>query len=33
MVICLGAGNVTAWANALPDELAALRPGTQEAAG
>ncbi len=24
MVVCLGAGNITAWANALPDELAAL---------
>jgi UDP-N-acetylmuramate--alanine ligase len=24
MVVCLGAGSITAWANALPDELAAL---------
>ena len=24
-VVCLGAGNITQWANALPDELAALR--------
>ncbi|MEM6422949.1 MAG: Mur ligase family protein, partial [Pseudomonadota bacterium] len=26
MVICLGAGTITAWANALPDDLAALEP-------
>jgi UDP-N-acetylmuramate--alanine ligase len=26
LVVCLGAGNITAWANALPDQLAAL-PG------
>jgi UDP-N-acetylmuramate--alanine ligase len=24
MVVCLGAGNITGWANALPDELAQL---------
>ena len=24
MVVCLGAGNITTWANALPNELAAL---------
>ncbi len=27
MVVCLGAGNITAWANALPAELAALEDG------
>ncbi len=27
LVVCLGAGNITAWANALPDALAKLRPG------
>ena len=26
-VMCLGAGSITAWANALPDELAALGDG------
>ena len=25
-VVCLGAGSITAWANALPDELVALTP-------
>jgi UDP-N-acetylmuramate--alanine ligase len=25
LVVCLGAGNITAWANALPEELRALR--------
>ena len=25
MVVCLGAGSITAWANALPDELKVLR--------
>jgi UDP-N-acetylmuramate--alanine ligase len=25
LVVCLGAGNITAWANALPQELAALK--------
>jgi UDP-N-acetylmuramate--alanine ligase len=24
MVVCLGAGNITSWAHALPGELAAL---------
>jgi UDP-N-acetylmuramate--alanine ligase len=34
MVVCLGAGNITAWANALPDELAALQAsGKQAGAG
>ena len=28
MVICLGAGTITAWANALPNELATLRAAT-----
>jgi len=32
MVVCLGAGNITAWANALPDELAALKDARKEAA-
>jgi len=28
MVVCLGAGSITGWANSLPSELAALRsPG------
>ncbi len=27
LVVCLGAGNITAWANDLPGELAKLRPG------
>ena len=26
-VVCLGAGNITNWAHALPDQLAALQPG------
>ncbi len=25
MVICLGAGSITTWANALPEELARIR--------
>ncbi|MCS5659534.1 MAG: UDP-N-acetylmuramate--L-alanine ligase, partial [Dehalococcoidia bacterium] len=25
MVVCLGAGSITNWANALPEELAALK--------
>ena len=25
LVVCLGAGNITSWANALPDELQALQ--------
>jgi UDP-N-acetylmuramate--alanine ligase len=28
LVVCLGAGNITQWAHALPDELARLRPAT-----
>lgn len=28
MVVCLGAGSITKWANALPDELAALSHGS-----
>ena len=27
LVVCLGAGNITAWANALPEQLAELRAG------
>jgi UDP-N-acetylmuramate--alanine ligase len=27
LVVCLGAGNITAWANTLPGELDALRGG------
>ena len=27
LVVCLGAGNITQWANALPDELTTLRHG------
>ena len=26
MVVCLGAGNITAWAHSLPQELAPLLP-------
>jgi len=33
LVVCLGAGNITQWAHALPDELAALRHGSPGAAG
>ena len=33
MVVCLGAGNITAWANSLPDELAELRGLNKEVAG
>jgi UDP-N-acetylmuramate--alanine ligase len=32
LVVCLGAGNITAWANALPDEIARLA-GDQKQAG
>jgi UDP-N-acetylmuramate--alanine ligase len=32
-VICLGAGNITAWAHALPEKLAALQPRSPRAAG
>jgi hypothetical protein len=28
MVVCLGAGSISAWANALPKELAALLEGS-----
>ncbi|MBT6911239.1 MAG: hypothetical protein HOA21_08810, partial [Rhodospirillaceae bacterium] len=27
MVVCLGAGTITAWANALPQSLSALETG------
>ncbi len=33
IVVCLGAGNITAWAQALPAELAQLRGCGKEAAG
>ncbi|MEK9723327.1 MAG: UDP-N-acetylmuramate--L-alanine ligase [Rhodospirillaceae bacterium] len=32
MVVCLGAGSITNWANALPDDLESLRRGRKEAA-
>ncbi|MFQ5764249.1 MAG: UDP-N-acetylmuramate--L-alanine ligase [Rhodospirillales bacterium] len=32
MVVCLGAGDITLWANALPDELRRLRTRDREAA-
>jgi UDP-N-acetylmuramate--alanine ligase len=32
MVVCLGAGDITRWANALPDDLRALRASGREAA-
>ena len=32
MVVCLGAGNITAWAAALPGELAALQGGSRRTA-
>lgn len=31
-VVCLGAGSISAWANALPDELRVIRGHTREAA-
>ena len=31
MVVCLGAGNITAWAAALPDQLASLQNGRRSA--
>jgi UDP-N-acetylmuramate--alanine ligase len=31
IVVCLGAGNITQWAYALPDELAALDAVAQNA--
>ncbi|MDG2034342.1 MAG: UDP-N-acetylmuramate--L-alanine ligase, partial [Rhodospirillales bacterium] len=33
MVVCLGAGNITSWANALPSDLEACRLRTGEARG
>ena len=33
LVICLGAGSITAWANQLPDELRTLRGVAKEASG
>ena len=33
LVVCLGAGTITNWANALPGELAALAGGRAEAGG
>ena len=32
LVVCLGAGTITQWANALPDDLAQLRASRKEAA-
>jgi len=32
LVVCLGAGNITQWAHALPEELALLRPGAPTSA-
>ncbi len=32
MVVCLGAGDITAWANALPQQLTKLQPRDREAA-
>ena len=28
MVVCLGAGNITAWAQALPEQLTGLQAGS-----
>ena len=33
LVVCLGAGNITAWANALPEELRKLQAGGGSAGG
>ncbi len=33
LVVCLGAGNITAWANELPEQLAALQAGPAANAG
>ncbi|MBT4490393.1 MAG: hypothetical protein HOM07_19950, partial [Rhodospirillaceae bacterium] len=33
MVVCLGAGTITAWANALPEQLAPLVPGPKLVGG
>jgi UDP-N-acetylmuramate--alanine ligase len=30
MVVCLGAGSITTWANALPEQLAALSPAKRD---
>jgi len=30
LVICLGAGNITSWAQDLPEDLAKLRPGQSQ---
>ena len=32
MVVCLGAGSITTWANALPGELEVIRQARKEAA-
>jgi len=32
MVVCLGAGNITAWAHALPEQLAKLQGGARRSA-
>jgi len=32
LVVCLGAGTITQWANALPEDLAKLRGGRKEVA-
>jgi len=32
MVVCLGAGSITTWANALPEELSRLRPSSRRPA-
>ncbi len=32
LVVCLGAGSITQWANALPAQLSKLRPGLREVA-
>ena len=31
LVVCLGAGNITQWANALPNQLAEMRNSVAEA--
>ncbi|MGA0392820.1 MAG: UDP-N-acetylmuramate--L-alanine ligase [Rhodospirillales bacterium] len=33
LVVCLGAGNITAWANALPEQLAVLRDQSKSGKG
>ena len=32
LVVCLGAGNISQWANALPEQLAALKSSSGEGA-